>query len=206
MTPKIKIKETALLVIDVINSCCHKNCEIEKWGISFNKIRRMLPKLKNFIANYKSAGGKVIFVNCVPWKKKFLPSNINELYKDPSCEYYSSDESGFEEKLFRISQDKNDFVITKNSYDAFTSLELNNLLRKLKVKYCVIAGVFGDGCVNSTIQGGFSSGYGFIILKDLIETTDVKTRQKLQKLLKDYTWPVMFGKTINSECFFDSVK
>ena len=206
MTSKIKIKETALLVIDVINSCCHKNCEIEKWGKSFNKIRRILPKLKKFIANYKSTGGNVIFVNCVSWKKEFLPLNINELYKDPSCEYYSSDKSGFKEEFFEISPDKNDFVITKNSYDAFTSLELNNLLGKLKVKYCVITGVFGDGCVNSTIQGGFSSGYNFIILKDLIETTDVKIRQKLQKLLKDYTWPVMFGKTINSEYFFDFVK
>jgi nicotinamidase-related amidase len=74
------------------------------------------------------------------------------------------------------------------------------------VKYCVITGVFGDGCVNSTLQGGFSDGYNLIILKDLIETSDVKTRQKLQKLLKDYTRPVMFGKTINSECFFDLVK
>ncbi len=166
----------------------------------------MLPKLQDFIANYRQAGGNVIFINCVPWRKEFLPSNINELYQDPNCEYYSSGISGFDEKFFELSPEENDFVITKKSYDAFTSWELKNLLEKLKVKYCVITGVFGDGCVNSTLQGGFSDGYNLIILKDLIETSDVKTRQKLQKLLKDYTRPVMFGKTINSECFFDLVK
>jgi nicotinamidase-related amidase len=121
MTSKIEIKKTALLVIDVINSCCHEDCEIRKSGISFSKIRDMLPKLQDFIANYRQAGGNVIFINCVPWRKEFLPSNINELYQDPNCEYYSSGISGFDEKFFELSPEENDFVITKKSYDAFTS-------------------------------------------------------------------------------------
>jgi nicotinamidase-related amidase len=55
--------------------------------------------------------------------------------------------------------------------------------------------------VHSTIDHGFALGYKFIILKDLVETTDVKTRQDIQKLLKEYTWPIMFGRTINSNEF-----
>lgn len=203
---KIKIKETALLVIDVINSCCHEKCEIEKWKISFSKIREMIPKLQNFIADYRKAGGNVIFVNCVPWRKEFLAKNLIELYKDPDCKYYSSDKSGFAEKFFKLVPDKDDLIVTKNSYDAFTSQKLRLLLKKLGIKFIVMTGVFSDGCVHSIIQGGFSSGYNFIILKDLIETTDVKIRQKLQKLLKEYTWPTMFGKTINSKDFFDFVE
>lgn len=70
----------------------------------------------------------------------------------------------------------------------------------------VITGIFGDGCVHSTIQGGFSRGYNFIIIKDLIETSDVKVRQKLQKLLKEYTWPIMFGELIDSSDFLKFIK
>jgi len=62
-----------------------------------------------------------------------------------------------------------------------------------------VSGVFSDGCVDATVKGGFSKGYNFLILKDLVETTDVKIRQDLQKLLKEYTWPAMFGKTIESK-------
>ncbi len=202
---KIKIKETAFLVIDVTNGCCHSKCEMKKWNVTFNKIRKMVPKLKSFISQYRKAGGQVIFVNCTPWKKEFLAKNVVELYKDPKCRYYSSDKSGFSEKFFELEPKKNDYIITKNTYDAFTNLKLDKFLKKQKIKYIVVAGVFGDGCVESTIQGGFSMGYNFIILKDLIETTDVEIRQKLQKLLKEYTWPIMFGKTINSKSFFDFV-
>ncbi len=201
-----KIKEVALIVVDITNFCCHPKCEIKKWDVSFNKIRKMIPTLKKFISQYRNAGGQVIFVNCTPWKKEFLPKNIVELYKDPKCRYYSSDKSDFSEKLFELEPQKNDFIVTKNNYDAFTNPKLDKFLKEKKIKNVAIAGIFGDGCVWSTIQGGFSLGYNFIILKDLIETTDVVIRQKLQKLLKEYTWPTMFGRTINSKDFFDFVK
>tara|TARA_Y100000310_G_scaffold311282_1_gene357424 strand:- start:936 stop:1244 length:309 start_codon:yes stop_codon:yes gene_type:complete len=83
---------------------------------------------------------------------------------------------------------------------------LKTSLSCIKTPHAAVAGVFGDGCVESTIQGGFSAGYNFIILKDLIETTDVPVRQRIQKLLKEYTWPVMFGKTIQTKDFFTVVK
>ncbi|MFH1456081.1 MAG: isochorismatase family cysteine hydrolase [archaeon] len=206
MVTKIKIKETALIVIDITNQCCHPKYEIKKWNLTFNKIRKIVPSLKKFITKYRKAGGKVIFVNCTPWKKEFLTPNIIELYKDPKCKYYSSDKSGFSEEFFELEPTKDDLIITKSTYDAFTNPKLNKYLKKQKIKYVVITGIFGDGCVQSTIQGGFSAGYNFIILKDLIETTDVPVRQKLQQLLKRYTWPVMFGKTISSKEFFKFVK
>ncbi len=196
MNQKLKIKETALLVIDITNEYCRP----------YKKIRKMVPKLKNFITQYRNAGGQVIFVNCTPWRKEFLAKNIVKLYQDPKCNYYSSDKTGFSEKFFEVEPHKNDFIITKNTYDSFTNPKLNQFLKKQKIKYVAVAGVFGDGCVEATIQGGFSTGYNFIILKDLIETTDDKTRQKLQKLLKEYTWPTMFGMTINSKIFFDFVE
>ena len=195
----MNIKKTVLLVIDITNFSCHPKCEIKKWKVTFKRIRKMVPNLRNFISKYRDKGGKVIFVNCVPWRKEFLSKNIVELYKDPKCKYYCSDKSGFSEEFFGLEPEKKDIIITKNSYDAFTNPKLDRHLKG--VKNVVVTGIFGDGCVHSTIQGGFSKGYNFIILKDLIETTDVKVRQKILKLLKEYTWPTMFGKVVNSKEF-----
>ncbi len=57
-------KNSALLVIDIINSCCSPKCENKKENISFGKIRAMIPKLSGFIQEYKKAGGSVIYINC----------------------------------------------------------------------------------------------------------------------------------------------
>ncbi len=197
----IKMKDTALLVIDVINSCSHPKCEPS--GLSFKKIRKMIPKLSEFIDKYRKYQGKIVFINCTPWNKTHLADNIIELYKDPKCRYFSKDKSGFSEEFYQLKPSKNDLIITKNSYDAFTNNKLDRILKSKK--YLIITGIFGDGCVHATIQGGFSKGYNFIILKDLIETTDVEIRQKLQNLMKSYTWPVMFGPTIDSKDFFNVV-
>jgi nicotinamidase-related amidase len=199
----VNSRNSALIVIDVINSCCHPKCEIKKWDISFKKIRRMVPKLVRFIEKYKKkTKNPVLYVNCVPWDKKHLAQNLNELYKDPKCRYYSKDKSGFPEKFFGVKPEKADLIFTKNNYDAFTNRNLLNYLKKKKIKFLIVTGIFGDGCVDASIVGGFSRGFNFVILKDLIETTDVTRRQKLQKIMKNELWPSMYGKTINSKELF----
>ena len=147
-TNSIDVRKSALLVIDIINSCCSKKCEVKKWNISFKKIRKMVPSLEKFIEYYKKCGGSVIYTNCVPWDKKHLPKNINELYKDPKARYYSSDKSGFSEEFFCLKPDKDDFIVTKNSYDAFTNPMLEKILKKMKVNHIIVTGVFADGCVH----------------------------------------------------------
>ncbi|NCT55697.1 cysteine hydrolase [bacterium] len=191
---------TALIVIDPVNSCAHKDCETPEWGIHFSKIRTMLPKLNNFIKEYrKKVGGLVVVTTITPWDKKHLAKNLIELYKDPKCTYYSEDTTGFDEQFYEVKVEKSDFVIAKNTYDVFTNQDLCKKLAKEKIKYIIITGIFTDGCVLASVIGGFSKGYNFVILKDLIETTDVKIRQALQKTLIKYTFPVMYGKTITSK-------
>lgn len=200
--PKINSKNSALLVIDVVNSCAHPKCEDKEYGITFAKIRKMIPKLAKFIPKFKKDfGGEVIYVNITPWTKKYLAKNIIELYKDPKCEYYSDDESGFESEYYGIKPESSDQVFIKNTMDAFANPELASFLKKKKIQYLIVAGIFGDGCVQATINGGFSAGFNFVILKDLVETTDVPVRQKLQELMKKYTWPAMYGPTMKSEEF-----
>jgi len=210
MNPKIKIKETALLVIDVTNAWAHPICEIKKWNVSFGKIRKMVPKLQKFIKDYKSAGGNIIYIKSTPWDKKHLAKNLLEFYKDPKvCFYsrkiYSDKVRKFSDEFYKINPEKDDLILEKNSYDAFVNPKLDKILKKKKIKYLIPTGVLGDGCVHATIQGGFSKGYNFIILKNLVETTDVAIRQRLQKIFREYLWPINYGKTIDSKSFFDFV-
>lgn len=196
---KMTSENTALIVIDPVNGCCHEDCEDPEMGITFSAIRKMIPRLNDFIEEFrKKIGGKVIFTNITPWTKEYLPENIQELYEDPNVAYYS-DGSAFEEDFYIVKPKNSDLVVTKNNYDTFSIPNFDNILKENGVSYLVITGVFTDGCVLATVSGGFSHGYNLVILKDLVETTDVKIRQELCKYLIDYTFPVMYGKTLSSK-------
>ena len=190
---------SALLVIDVINSCAHPECEDPARNIRYNKIRRMIPALSTFIFSYKQLGGIVLLTNTVPWQEAYLPENINELYRNSEeARYWSQDTTGYAERFYQIPTD-GALIFEKNSYDAFTNEANVHTLEEYRIQYIIVAGIFRDGCVMASICGGFSKGYQLIIAKDLIETTDDESRQMLQQYLKQRTWPLMYGATVESQ-------
>ena len=200
------LKNTRLLVIDITNYCCSKEFERKEWKLTFKDIRNMIPKLIKFIKDYKDLGGKVIYINNVPWDKEHLPENLKELYKDPKKTFYTQDKTDFSTKFFKVKPSKDDTIITKNTYSAFSNLELDKALKKDNIKYLIITGIVADGCVDATIKEAFSHGYNFIILKDLIESFDGEKRKQIQKHLKEFIWPKMYGDVISSDEFIKKIK
>ncbi len=198
-------QNTALIIIDIINSCAHQKCEIPEWKISFNKIRVMVPRLNTFIDEFRATvGGPVIFGKTQPWQKEYLADNINELYEDEQFSYYSKDLSGFAEEFYGITPSKDDIITTKDTNDALADPKLIAQLQARGIKYIVTTGVFTDGCVLATVVSGFSKGFNFVVLKDLVETTDSPTRQRLQKDLLEFTFPYMFARVVSSEEFLSN--
>lgn len=194
---------TALVVIDIVNGCCHEDCEDAERGIRFSKIRDMVQNLERFIEEFRARiGGKIIFANLTPWTKEYLPRNLQELYTDPEAEYYGG--GGFGEEFYLLKPKEGDPVITKNTYDTFSNPDFQKILKENGIRYLVMTGVFTDGCVLATICGGFREGYNFVILKDLIETTDVPIRQELAERLKKHTFPFLYGKTLTADEFLAS--
>ncbi len=193
------LDNTVLLVIDVIHSCAHQRYEDPDRDIHYSKVRRMIPSLAAFITSFQRLGGKIILITTVPWQEPYLPDNINELYRnDPQARYWSTDTGGDAEQFYGIPTE-GAAVFTKNSYDAFTNGDFVQTLEEMGIRYIIVTGVFGDGCVLATICNGFSRGYHFIIAEDLIETTDDEERQELQQHLKQRLWPMMYGVTIESQ-------
>ncbi len=192
------LKNSALLVIDVINSCAAEEYEDRARDIHYGLIRRMVPSLAAFITAYRRLGGMVMLVTSVPWQERYLPDNINELYRnDEMARYWSQDTSGCGEEFYGIPTE-GALIFTKPSYDAFTCPNLAAALDERGIRYLIVAGLFSDGCVLATISNGFSRGYHFIMAKDLIETTDDEDRQAMQKHLKERLWPLMYGPMLDS--------
>lgn len=167
----------------------------------------MVDRLEPFIQRFRLVvGGPVIFGKTVPWRKEYLADNVNELYSDEQFAYYSKDTTGFSEQFYKIEPQPQDLIAEKNTNDAFAMANLNEILAERGVRYVVVTGVFTDGCILASVVGGFSKGYSLVVLKDLVETTDVKTRQIIQRHLLEYTFPYLFSRVVSSEDFIKSWK
>jgi nicotinamidase-related amidase len=191
--------KTALLVIDIVNSCCHEECEDPSIGITYNKIRKMVDeRLLKFVDAYRNRVNKnVIMMGLQPWTRDYLPGNIVRLYDEsPEATYFG--EEGFEGEFYHIEPAETDFVVKKNTYDCFANHKLVDYLERRRVTDLVVCGVFTDGCVLSTIASGFSKGYNFIVPRDLVEATDLPICQDMQKILLHYTFPTQYGKVVDS--------
>lgn len=192
-------QNTALLIVDVVNSCSHEACEIPEWDIYFSRIRAMALRLDAFLGEYRRIiGSAVVFGKTVPWRREFLADNVNELYEDARFAYYARDASGFAEEIYLMRPQAGDLVFDKNTNDALANPQLREELDRRCIRYLITTGVFTDGCVLATVVGGFSRGYSFVVLRDLVETTDSETRQAIQRHLLDYTFPYLFARVITS--------
>lgn len=189
----------ALLVIDIINVCCDQRWEKKEWNITFNNIRKMIPRLIAFIDWYKkNTEGKVIYVNAVKWVEEEVASNIAKLYaENPKARFYTTHDIDESIKFYKVAPQNDDIVITKNTYDAFAIPEMNQVLQQHDIQTLLITGVYADGCVQATMSGGFSKGYNLLIIKDLVESMDGK--KGLQTLLETEAWQYLYGPVITSE-------
>jgi nicotinamidase-related amidase len=197
-----------LIVVDLIKSCCGEKFERPEIDIRFGRIRRMVPKIKAFTDKYRKLGGQIIWVKTTPWTEKFLPKNINRLYREnPDATFYTQHDVKESVEFYDgIGPREPDLVIAKNTYSAFADESLQKLFREYRWDTYLLSGVFAEACVNATLIDGFTKGLFTIILSDLVETMDDKKQQAQKKHLLTHQWPLMYGHVMTSHEFLQKLK
>lgn len=214
---KVEVKESVvnatvglypLIVVDPINLCCSEKFERSELGITYSRIRQMIPRLRRFTGEYRKLGGQIIWIRATPWTEEFLPENINRLYhENPQATFYTKKNVKESIEFYNgISVHASDKTFTKNTYSAFADLGLQGFVKEQGADTVLISGVFAEGCVNATIVDGFTRGLFMIILSDLVETMDDKQQQAHKKHLLTHQWPLMYGHVMTSNEFLKKLK
>jgi len=192
-----------LIVVDLMKSCCSKKFERPEINITFNRIRQMIPRLIEFTEEYRRLGGNIIWGRSTPWRKEYLPKNINRLYREnPNAAFYTAHNVEESVEFYDgISPRKPDEIFTKNTYSAFACAHLQKLFRKHGWDTYLLSGVFAEACVNATLIDGFTQGLFTIILSDLVETMDDEEQQAHKQHLITHQWPLMYGHVMTSSEF-----
>ena len=192
-----------LLVVDLMNSCCSEKFERPEIDITFNRIRRMVPRVREFADEYRRLGGTIIWVRSTPWREEDLPMNINRLYREnPYATFYTEHDVEESVEFYGgISPRESDEIVTKNTYSAFADAHLQILFHENRWDTYLLSGVFAEACVNATLIDGFTKGLFTIILSDLVETMDDEEQQTHKSHLLTHQWPLMYGHVMTSSEF-----
>jgi nicotinamidase-related amidase len=192
-----------LIVVDMVRSCCREKFERPETNITFHRIRKMIPRLIKFTDEYRRLGGKIIWIRSTPWRKEYLPKNINRLYREnPHATFYTEHDVKESVEFYDgISPREADGIFTKNTYSAFANAQLQKLFRKHRWDTYLLSGVFAEACVNATLIDGFTKGLFTIMLSDLVETMDDEEQQTQKRHLITHQWPLMYGHVMTSSEF-----
>lgn len=150
---RLKISKPALLAIDVQNYFFCKDSPAY-----IKNSERVLRNLGNFISNirnYKIPIISTIHKGGSEQMKKWWGNSVDEVWTEPMIEKKSVD-----------------YIVIKNTYDAFYDTELYELLKSKNIDQLFITGVMTHLCCETTARSGFVRGFDIVMVEDCLWDKD----------------------------------
>lgn len=169
-------RETALLVIDIQNTYLDDRKreqvppgELARWEAwrPFNKRMReiVIPNTQAMIETFRENKQEIVFARIACMTQNGRDRSLSQ--KKPGWNYLlmplNTEESQFVPELAPIGDE---IVITKTTDSALTGTNLRLVLHNIGIKNVIMAGIFTDQCVSSTVRSLVDESYNVIVLED----------------------------------------
>lgn len=194
---KVNPEHTAILVVDVQNDFCSPEGALARSGSNISMIRKMLPRLVDFINHARLVRTPTIYVQHINSDETTSPSLLEkrtELGRDriPVCQ-----RGAWGAELSKeLPVADLDVVVQKHRYSAFMNTNLDLILRSREIKTLIITGLSTNVCVESTARDGFMHDYFIVLLEDCLATTIPTLHEPSLETLKRYFATVTSSRTI----------
>ena len=172
----------ALFVVYVQNDFCADEGALAKAGNDVKDIQKAVGSLMEFINYAKRLKIPIVYIKSY-YDSKFLCSNIRESYVAKGL-YGICNSSAWGSCFYRLKPKKNIFI--KHRYDAFTNSQLDEWLKKKKIKTILFSGCQTDVCVHATAISAFMKGYRIACVKDSLASTNESEHNRSLRFLKKY--------------------
>lgn len=177
-------KTTALLVIDIQNTYLetpNDPNEARRWQPFFDRMNDVvIPNTANLMAWSRSKGIEVMFARIACQKDDGRDRSLSQ--KKPGFNYLllpkGRDDSQIVPELEPIGDE---IVVEKTTDSALTGTSLRLMLSNMGVKDVIVAGIFTDQCVSSTVRSLCDESFGVIVVEDCCAAaTDALHRHELE--------------------------
>jgi len=164
------MQKKALLIVDMQNDFCHP-----KGSLFLPKNQEIIPKIKKEIEKARKRKIKIIFTQ--DWHKK----NDKEF---KIWQKHCLEKSWGAEIVKELLPQKDDIVIKKRTYSCFFETNLDQILKKLKIKKLIFCGCVTNICILFSAFDAFKLGYEIFLKKDCLGYLDEKSHRFALDLMK----------------------
>ncbi|MDH3388534.1 MAG: cysteine hydrolase [Gammaproteobacteria bacterium] len=160
---------TALLVIDIQNTYLEIDLdpvEAGRWAPFRERMNAtVIPHTARLIAHCRGRGVEVVFARIACLKSDGRDRSLSQ--KKPGFNYLLLPKDRADSQLVpELTPDPEDIVVLKTTDSVLTGTNLRLLLRNMEISDVIVAGIFTDQCVSSTVRSLADESFGVVVVED----------------------------------------
>ncbi len=165
----LNAEETALLVIDIQNKYMEvpdDPDENRRWTPFFERMNSIvIPNTATLIKTCRQKNVEVMFARIACLKEDGRDRSLSQ--KKPGWNYLLMPQNTEESQLVpEIIPQNDEIVVCKTTDSALTGTNLRLILSNMAVKNVIVAGIFTDQCVSSTVRSLADESFNVIAVED----------------------------------------
>jgi len=160
---------TALLVIDIQNTYLEESdeaLEAQRWKPFYERMHNtVIPSTARLIEDARNRGVEVIFARIACLKDDGRDRSLSQ--KKPGFNYLLLPKDRPDSQVVSALEPQGDEItVLKTTDSALTGTNLRLLLHNMGIRDVVVAGIFTDQCVSSTVRSLADESFGVVVVED----------------------------------------
>ena len=165
----LSASSSALLVIDIQNTYMEIDSdpvEAERWRPFRERMNgTVIPNTAKLIADCRARGVEVIFARIACLKPDGRDRSLSQ--KKPGFNYLLLPKDRADSQLVpELTPQQDDIVVIKTTDSALTGSNLRLVLHNMGIQDVIVAGIFTDQCVSSTVRSLADESFGVVVVED----------------------------------------
>ncbi len=161
--------ETALLVIDIQNTYLETpddSSEAVRWSPFFERMNgTVVPNTAELLAYARSRGIETIFARIACLTEDGRDRSLSQ--KKPGFNYLLLPKDRSDSQIVpELEAQGDEITIIKTTDSALTGTNLRLILHNIGIKNVIVAGIFTDQCVSSTVRSLADESFNVIVVED----------------------------------------
>ena len=177
---------TAVLVVDIQNTYLEDKDTPEEtaaWQPFYARMREtVIPNTRRLIDEYRAQGAEIIFARIACLKQHGRDRSLSQ--KKPGFNYLllPKDEEGGQ-VVPELAPESDDITIMKTTDSALTGSNLRLLLRNMEIQNVVVAGIFTDQCISSTVRSLADESFDVVLVEDCCAAATMELHEAELKII-----------------------